>query len=145
MDGDWTTPGAAESLTAAELRVIREGLGLSIGGLADYLNVDARTINRWEIVDTNKPGARIPTVIAGRLLELNGHAAKLEQNLVTHDPHDIMITYRNDAQFWEHHPDCQPLTAAWHRAACYRIDRDASSARIIYADQQSTAENTSNS
>lgn len=47
MRRDWSTE-AQELSDAAQLRVIRRGLGLTGEQLADKLSVDARTVRRWE-------------------------------------------------------------------------------------------------
>lgn len=54
------------AMTPQEFRSAREQLGLSAGRLAHILNVDKRTLRRWESVDGS--AARPPNPIACRVL-----------------------------------------------------------------------------
>lgn len=129
------------SITAAELRVIREGLGLSSGDLAAFLRIDRRTITRWEAGDTSQPGALIPPAVAERINRLQAETTQLIDGEINRrstrpDAEAPLVTFRNDAQFWEHHPERRPLPASWHRALCYRIAESGAARTVIYADQQ---------
>lgn len=126
------------AMNAAEFRVFREAHGLSGADLANLLRVDRRTIVRWEIGDTDKPGAQIPDRIVAAVRDFEQHSALFVQTVVDElqaDAEPRLVTYRNDEQFWAHHPDQSPLPASWHRAMSHRIAQSVSDTRIVYADQ----------
>lgn len=130
-----TTP-ATEQMTAAELRVVREYLGLTTRWLADHLGVAERSVHRWESGEWPVPGGvsveveRLEAATADRV------GAAVE---ACHDARDpAILTYRTDQLYRRHHPHvgpgaypgprlgsrpvvAVPWPAAWHRAVVARV------------------------
>jgi DNA-binding transcriptional regulator YiaG len=57
--------GKLPRMTAAELRKIRERMGVTQAEMAAKLGVDQRTLRRWELAEVSIPG---PAVILTKLL-----------------------------------------------------------------------------
>lgn len=112
---------ADERMAGAELRVVREHLGLTTRWLAEHLGVQERTVHRWEAdVSPIPDGVRCAVEdLEARTAEVVSAAAAA--CLDTPDP--AILTYRTDADYREHHPE-QPWSASWHRAVTARVARE---------------------
>lgn len=119
-----TTP-----MTDAELRVVREHLGLTTRWLADHLSVAERSIHRWENGDRDVPdGVRVAVE------DLERVTAELVTAAVgacsdARDPG--MLTYRSDIDYRAAHP-VQPWPASWHRALVARVAQEVPGLEINY-------------
>ena len=118
-----------ERMTPAELRVVREHLGLSPEWLADHLKVSARTVRHWEAGKYAIPdGVRLEIEdIERRTGEFIGGA--VEKLLDLPDPG--VITYRTDDEYHAAHPEI-PFPASWHRAVIARVAQEVPGLRIAY-------------
>lgn len=119
----------ATPMSGAELRCLREWLGLTTRWLADRLGVAERSVHRWESGDSP-----IPRGVADGVLALSEQTYEIlngliEQLLDTVDP--VVITYRTDADYQAHHPEGD-WPASWHRALCARIADEVPGLRITY-------------
>lgn len=118
-------------LSAAEIVVIRERLGLSQRQLATLLGVSSRAVERWEraergISDKHLTGLE---ALADRADALVAEAiAALE---AAHVRDQVIIVYRSDAHLREHHPDA-PFPASWGRAIAGRVYAETS-CTVIFA------------
>lgn len=123
---------ADERMTDAELRVVREFLGLTPEWLAQHLNVSARTVRHWEagryaipdgvrleIEDLERRTGEFIAGIVPKLLEMS-------------DPG--VITYRSDEEYHAAHPEV-PFPASWHRAIVARIVQEVPGLIVAYADR----------
>ncbi len=118
-------------MTAAELRVIRERLGITGEWLAAYLGVQGRTWRRWEAGTSP-----IPDAVTRALEELTamteGAAAQIVAQLRdTTDP--AVIVYRTDEDYWRANPGDARL-ASWHRAVAARVLEEIPDLHIDYRE-----------
>ncbi|MEU9761732.1 DUF1870 family protein [Streptomyces sp. NPDC047987] len=121
-----------EPLTAAELRITREQLGLTGDHLAKLLGVNPRTLRSWEQGRDPIPGRLRPEIAA--LKEETARAvADMVAGLDDADE-DVLITYRNDEEFLAANKGSR-WSASWHRQVCAHA-ADQTDARINYADDE---------
>ncbi|NLG54675.1 MAG: DUF1870 family protein [Rhodococcus sp.] len=119
-------------MTPAELRVVREHLGLTGDWIADHLQVSPRTVRHWE--DGKYP---IPDRIRIAIEQLEQTTADVVGAGVDAyrdipDPATVpLITYRTDADYHTHHPEVS-WPASWHRAVCARIADEVPGLTIDY-------------
>lgn len=127
--GEVPAEAGAFHMSGAELRCLREWLGLTTPWLADHLAVAERSIHRWEA------GAReVPEGVADEVLRLseitydtlNGMAEALMDL-----PDPGVTTYRSDEHYHAHHPE-QDWPASYHRALCARLADEVPGLRIEY-------------
>lgn len=132
---DYTDPAGMtedERMSDAELRTVREFLGLDQLHLATYLGVQDRTVRRWEAGTTPIPdGVRI------EVERLEAHTAEqvtsaIEELMDIPDP--VVAVYRDDNTFWTAHPEAKPLGAAWHRAVIARTAQEVPALEIAYRE-----------
>ncbi|MFI8191409.1 helix-turn-helix domain-containing protein [Streptomyces sp. NPDC085946] len=132
-----------DPLTAAEVRIAREYLGLTGDKLAEKLGVNPRTLRSWEQGRDPVPG-RIRPEIAELKAATDAAVAKLVAGLEDADD-DTLITYRNDDEYkagvrgtsWSE--GWHGWSASWHRQVCARAAAQTG-ARIDYADIEDTAD-----
>ncbi|HEX6518290.1 MAG TPA: DUF1870 family protein [Nocardioidaceae bacterium] len=120
-----------ERMTPAELRVVREFLGLTPEWLAGHLGVSARTVRHWEagkygipdgvrleIEDLEARTAQFVAGCAGQLMDL---------------PDPGVVVYRTDEEYRAAHPGVG-FPASWHRACVARIAQEVPALAIVYAE-----------
>jgi transcriptional regulator with XRE-family HTH domain len=124
-----------EIMTPAELRVIREWLGLTGEALGQLVGVQDRTIRRWESGQDRIPdGARLD------IEHLESLATEAVEALTSQlrDAAEIStLTYRTNEDFWAHRPALAQYPASWHRAIIARVAHEVPGLEIGYA-QSST-------
>lgn len=126
-----------ERMTPAELRVVREFLGLTPEALASLLKVSARTVRHWEAGKYAIPdGVRLEVEGAEEYTARNVTAA-IEQFMDVPDP--TVVTFATDAEFQAANPD-SPMTAQWHRAVIARVAQEVPALSIVYVDAVDPAE-----
>lgn len=124
-------PASAGALpmSGAELRCLREWLGLTTRWLADHLGVAERSVHRWE------SGVRdVPQGVADEVLRLSEITYDVLNGLVDHlidMPDPGVYTYTSDADYRHHHPEVD-WPASWHRALCARLADEVPGLRITY-------------
>lgn len=121
-----------ERMTPAELRVVREYLGLSPEWLASHLAVSARTVRHWEAGKYAIPdGVRLAVE---ELEETTGRyvGAVVDQLMDLPDP--AVVTYRTDDEYRAADPD-SPFPASWHRAAVARVAQEVTGLSIVFPDR----------
>jgi len=120
-----------EIMTPAELRVVREYLGLTGEALAAHLGVSSRTVRHWEA------GVyAIPDGVRQEIEDLEEATATavadaIAQLLDVPDP--VVIVYRTDEPYHYTHPEIT-LPAAWHRAVIARAAQEVPGLRIDYPE-----------
>lgn len=126
---DLTDIDVDSPMTDAELRMVREFLGLTTRWLAEHFGVAERTVHRWESGDTPVPDdvreemERLEAVTAATV------TATIE---ALHDVRDVEIqTYRTDRDYRRHHPE-QPWPASWHRAVVARVAQEVPGLVVTY-------------
>ena len=116
-------------MSGAELRCLREWLGLTTRWLADHLDVAERSVHRWE------SGAYpVPAGVASEVLRLSEVTYDVLNGIVDRLldlPDPGVVTYRSDADYRAHHPE-QDWPASWHRALCARLADEVPGLRIAY-------------
>lgn len=134
-------PGMPEGgrMTAAELRVVREHLGLPIEWLARHLRVTERTIRRWERgVSPIPDGVRLE--VAAMEQQTAQHiGAAVDAAMASPDP--VMLTYRSDTDYRTHHPELE-WPASWHRAVVARVAQEVPALVIDYWTKEQTTTTT---
>lgn len=128
-DRKYTGPSEDARMTPAELRVVREFLGLSGTALASYLGVSDRTVRHWE--EGKYP---IPDGVRLEIEKLEAYTAQrvagvVEKLLDIPDP--VVVTYRTDEEYRAAHPG-SPLTAGWHRAVIARAAQKVPGLSIVF-------------
>lgn len=119
-----------ERMTPAEMRVIREHLGLTGEWLAARLGVQGRSWRRWEAGT-----APIPDGVRIALEQLEDATARAVAQGVAQlldapgDP--AVYTYRTDEEFHDAHPEAE-YPASWHRALVARIAEQVPGLAITY-------------
>ena len=119
----------ASPMSGAELRCVREWLGLTTRWLADHLGVAERSVHRWE------SGIReVPEGVAAEVLRLSEITYGVLNGLIDQlldVPEPGVYTYMSDADYRSHHPE-QDWPASWHRALCARLADEVPGLRIVY-------------
>lgn len=121
-----------DPMTPAEMKVVREYLGLTTLWLAEHLVVAERTIHRWEA-----GASRIPDGVRTRIEALETAAAETVTATVEHyehirDPTEVpLLTYRTDDDYRTHHPEVT-YPASWHRAIAARVANEVPGLTIVY-------------
>lgn len=120
-----------ERMTDAELKVVREFLGLTPEWLAAHLDVSPRTVRHWEAGKYAIPdGVRLAVEdLEQRTGEFIGGVVRQLMDL----PDPGVVTYRTDEEYHAAHPDI-PFPASWHRAVIARIAQEVPGLAIAYAD-----------
>lgn len=97
-------------MTTAELRCLRERLGLTTATLADAIGRSERNVRRWENGEQ-----RISRDTADAMIELAEFTDAAVEAIVEAAPGTITV-YRDDAAFRAHEDTGgRVLSAAWHR------------------------------
>lgn len=120
-----------ELMTSAELRVVREYLGLTPEWLAGHLGVSARTVRHWEAGKY-----AIPDGVRLEIEDLERRTGEFVSGVVEKLmdlPDPGVLTYRDDAEYHAAHPE-MPFPASWHRAVVARIAQEVPALAIAYAD-----------
>lgn len=114
-------------MTPAELKTMREFLGLTLGWVAERASVALRTAQYWE-----SGRQRVPAYVAQMLTDLDERIEGIIQPLVRSvtdlDHQDrpaqvVLVRYRTDADLWAFRPDMAGLPATFHAAMLSRLQR----------------------
>jgi transcriptional regulator with XRE-family HTH domain len=136
-------------MTPAELKTIREAVGLAVPDLAALADVQERTVRYWE------SGRNVvPDDVAQMALDLDARLDDLVAELVAFvkdaislrggAPEDIaLLRYRENADLWHFRPDFRPLPTTTHAALLARSRAALADlhvkTRIVYMDPQAYA------
>lgn len=122
-----------ERMTAAELRVVREFLGLTPEWLGEYLKVTGRTVRHWE-----RSKYDIPDGVRLEIEDLEHRTGTFVSGLIEQLmdlPDPAVVTYRTDAEYHAAHPDV-PFPVSWHRAVVARVAQEVPGLSIDYPTQE---------
>ena len=114
-------------MTSAELKTLRESLGLPVQWLSERANVQRRSVEYWEA-----GRSRVPADVAELLLQIDAQFAEAtRQALAVVDeqtakqgrpPKTVRLyRYRDDAALWEARPDMRGLPVTAHAALLARV------------------------
>lgn len=112
------------TLTAAEVRTIREGLGVTAEWLADHLGIQTRTVQRWEAGHT-----RIAAFAADELALLEAQAA---EQVAAHVEAFTGARVPAVLAIDDTGPDAWP--AGWQRRIAFRVRQEVPGLRILADD-----------
>lgn len=118
-------------MTDAELRTIREHLGLTTRWVADHLGVAERSVHRWESGERD-----VPDGVRRQLEQWEIDTATTIDRAVIglmDLPDPAVATYRSDEHYRQHEPDAL-WPALWHRATIARIAERVPGLIIAYRD-----------
>lgn len=110
-----------ERMTSAELRVVREFLGLTPEWLAAHLNVSARTVRHWE-----QGKYAIPDGVRLEIEDLERRTGEFVSGVIDalmDLPDPAVVTYRDDAEYHAVQPTIE-FPASWHRAVVARVAQE---------------------
>lgn len=100
-------------MTGAELKTLRESLGLTVAWVAEQAQVKHRTVTYWE-----SGRFPVPSDVAAMLTaiesQLHNRMDALDRHLMV--AHRNLIRYRTDSDLWDFEPDLRPLPATSHAA-----------------------------
>lgn len=124
------------AMTAAEFRVARESLGVTMEWIAAELGVAERTVRRWESGVTRVPDGVAADVRAIQAATDRFVAQVVDRLQADHvDDEDgeswWVLTYASDAAYRAEHPD-MTWPAGWHRAAMGRVAQALPRVRIKF-------------
>jgi hypothetical protein len=115
-----------ERMTDAELKVVREYLGLSLQWLADHLAVSLRTVQHWEQGKYAIPdGVRLAVE---SLESVAGQQVTASVEMLNDAPDAVMAIPRTESDC---PPEC-PWPPSWHRAIAARIAQEVPGLSIVY-------------
>jgi DNA-binding XRE family transcriptional regulator len=108
-------------MTPAELKTLREGLGLTQQWLADQLSVQNRTIKYWE-----SGFYPVKKDVEEMLLSINEKFNEIEKNAIeviknSNSKHITLLRYSNDGDLWHFMPEFKPLPATAHASVIFRL------------------------
>jgi len=119
-----------ERMTGAELRMVRDYLGLTGDWLAAHLKVSPRTVRHWEHGRHPIPdGVRLAVE---HLEELTAQQVHAYSTALLDVPDPCVVTYRNDAEYEAAAPGAG-WPAGWHRQVLARVAERVPGLRVIYA------------
>jgi DNA-binding transcriptional regulator YiaG len=129
---------ADEGMTDAELKTIREYLGLTGGWLSASLGVSARQGRKWE-----EGAAPIPDGVRQEIEAIQQRTAEAESWLIAtlmnqHEP--IAYVYRTDEDLAVANMDFGGFPASWWRAVVARVAQEMPGLPIRYPEPRDTNE-----
>ena len=118
-------------MNKAEFKTLRESLGLSVQDLANYVDVNDRTVRRWESPDYEdyKP----PIDVIEKLQKLNFtfnemtlHSVNFtKEKEIEFKGHGNMVInlyrYKTKEQLWHDQPEFKGLPTSCHAAMLWRV------------------------
>ncbi len=116
-------------MSGAELRVVREHIGLTVDWLAAHLHVAPRSIHRWEAGERDIPDGIRDAVETLEARTAEHVTAAVEACNTSRDP--ALATYRTDGEYRAHHPELT-WPASWHRAVVARVAQEVPGLVIGY-------------
>ncbi len=120
-------------MTDAELRCVREWLGVSAEWLAAHLGVEDRTVLRWESGTTPIPDGVRRRI--GRLAQLTTESVDALTKMLADRANPRVSVYRSDADYHAASPGAV-MPASWHRMVVVRTANELPALSIVYAPSQ---------
>lgn len=120
------------SLTREEFRAIREGLGLTAVWLAEHLDINTRTVERWEAGTST-----VPAFAAEALEQLQAtaaeHVAEHVETFRAHTSRGLPPVIAIEPESDEVWPE------RWQRAIAFRVRQQVPELRIVEAGRMMDA------
>lgn len=112
------------TLTAAEVRAIREGLGVTADWLADHLGVQTRTVQRWEAGANQVKPFAVDAVLMLESQATEQVAEHVEALRGSRLPPVLAIEDTEHGEDWPH---------GWQRMIAFRVRQQVPGLRIVDA------------
>ena len=136
-------------MTAAELKTIREALGLPVAWLAKQADVQERTVRYWE-----SGKAAVPEDVSHALLEIDlsfdkvvYEAVESLKAAVSHhgQPVDItLVRYSDESTLWGCQPEFKGMPVTSHAAMMFRVKKElegrGAHVSMVYYDPEACKE-----
>ncbi|MBF0140058.1 MAG: DUF1870 family protein [Magnetococcales bacterium] len=116
------------SVTSAELKTLRESLGLTAQWLADQAGVQIRTVRYWEAGRSSVPAdvsalleridRMLDDAVAQAVAQITDSIAK-----PVAIPEITLVRYRTDDDLWRFRPEMRPIPVTTHAAMLMRLRR----------------------
>ena len=125
-------------MSGAELKTLREALGLPVSWLADRAGVRERTANYWESGKSQIPEdvAKLVTDLDKAFDERVSLAVRDYGKYGAQDPEIVLVRYRTDEDLRRYMPEFADLPATCHAALLNRakkaLEQAGASVRIVY-------------
>lgn len=137
-------------MNGAELKTIRESLGISAQWLANQSGVKLRSVQYWE-----SGRSPVPDDVSGMVTRIDQMLDESVNRYIDHvqsmpsPPKMIaLVRYRNDSDLWSFRTDMKPLPATCHGALLARLIKRLGgakiSAHVVYMDARKYREWLSN-
>lgn len=113
-----------KELTAAEVRAIRQGLGVTAEWLANHLDVQTRTVQRWESGDNDVKPSAAEAILSLEAEATEQVAAHVEAFTTAGGPAPKALTIKDASQSADR-------PSGWHRMIAFRVRQELPDLRII--------------
>ena len=132
-------------MTPAELKTLRESLGLTLNWMAEQTGVKLRSVQYWESGERSVPDdiAQMLYSIDEALEQMVTGSRDQVRAMVEEDgaPNGIdLIRYKTDKDLHKYHPNLAPLPATTHATMLARLRREflrmGIETRIVYLDSE---------
>ena len=119
-------------MTAAEIRVVTEFLGLSQRDLAAVLGVGERWVRKWFRGERAVPDGARREIEA---IEAATGRAVGELVSALRDASDVgVVVYRRDDEMWAARPEWEPYPASWWRMVAARAAQEVPGVEFAYPE-----------
>ena len=118
-------------LNKAEFKTLREALGFSIQDVANLVQVNHRSVRRWE--DAEYTQYRPPENVYDQFKKLDADfdnaafealtEAKLKEQALGEKPKVKLMRFLSNASLWESHPNFSGMTTTVHAAMLFRAKK----------------------
>ena len=112
-------------MTSAELKTIRESLGLTVTWCCIQQSVQERTWRHWESGRNQVPDGVADFI--GKIEHLVNQSVDQAVSVVNLTPNKpesvVLVRYRNDEDLWNYRKDMESLPATLHAAIISRVRR----------------------
>lgn len=116
-------------MSAAEIKALREHLGVTGDRLALLLGISPRQVRKWE-----SGTAPVPVGITAELGRMVDDTVTAVDLLTARARETgLLVTYRTDEEYRAAYPD-SPWSASWHRGACARALERCPGLRLEFAE-----------
>ena len=133
-------------MTSAELKTLRESLGLTADWLAKRAGVQLRTVRYWEAGRNKVPDDVEEMIVSLNAWRESAVSAMVQSCIVATPALDevVLLRYRDDEHLWAHHPGFEGLPVTFHAstllAAQKALQAIGCRVRIVYMDSEAYAE-----
>lgn len=111
------TPTTNQPMTDAELRAVRESLGMPIRELAQVLRVKEESLTEME-----HGGVPVPTDISDRIAKIESITEEyIDRLIIESKQRGFVETYRFNAEMAARVPELSSFGSMWHRSCALQV------------------------